>query len=237
MVINIQNSLLPNNFYWSFLLSRLLFFFVCYSCLVEIPCDEELLCTFSQLHTQPYYVGGLKPAVVGVFTTWKVANTWSRTPPSPPPESWLLNICQHSAGHNLLGEAASIHWAGGVALPRGGSSCKLLAANPHSSRGLGKGDLDRAPTISSILQQVIWCFIYVLTCGIFSFVCVSSHGQERTRKQKSEALGSGLGFAITSLCDLGRDIWYLCFLTHERGNQAISQEVSSSAQPRITWSS
>lgn len=172
--------------------------------------------------------------MVGVFTTWKVADTWSRTPPSPPPESWLLNICQHSAGYNLLGEAACIRWAGGVALSIGGSSCKWLAADPHSLRGLGKGDLDRAPTISSILQQVIWCFIYVLTCGTLSFVCVSFHGEERTRKQKSEALGSGLGFAITLLCDLGRAVRYL---SHKRGNQMISQEASSSAQPQTSWSS
>lgn len=49
------------------------------------------------------------------------------------------------------------------------------------------------------------------------FVFLSFHGEERTRKQESDALDSGLSFTITLLCDLGRATRHLCFLTHERG--------------------
>lgn len=89
--------------------------------------------------------------------------------PFPLPESWLLNTCQPGPGCNLLGEAASISWAGGMELSRVGGSCEPLAANTHSSKGFGERDLDRAPTVSSILQQVTCCFIRALTRGILSF--------------------------------------------------------------------
>lgn len=49
-------------------------------------------------------------------------------------------------------------------------------------------------------------------------------------ESKSRALGSGLDFTTTLLNDLGRATSPLCFLIHDRRDQMISQEVSSSAQ-------